>query len=105
MGCAIGLSLASIVELIYWMFVKPFGWPRSTCRNCLKSFKTHYPSRTVKSIANFITKSAIALYLAYAVYRLYWGFERLYINPPQPEEFRNQIVQKPKPLFDFLNVW
>ena len=105
MGCAIGLSLASIVEIAYWILIRPFGFPRSTCKNCLKNFKTHYTSLTHEWYANLMMITATALYLAYATYRLYLVFNVLYINPPQPEEVQNQIAQKPEPFFNFLKFW
>ena len=105
MSVAIGMSLTSIVEIIYWTFIKPFGFARSTCKTCLKKYKTHYPSRLHKRFSNMITKSLIALYLAYAGYRLYLVIDRIYINPPQPEEYRNQIRQKLEPFFHFLKFW
>ena len=105
MGVAIGMSLTSIVEIIYWIFIKPFGFTRSTCKYCLKTYKTHYPSRRHKRFSNMITKSLIGLYLAYAGYRLYLVLNYIYINPPQPEEYRNQIRQKPEPFFHFWKFW
>ena len=68
------MSLTSIVELAYWLFIKPFGLPHSKCRNCLNNFRTHYPSRTHKRIARLIMKYAIVVFLVFIGSRIYIVF-------------------------------
>ena len=88
-GCAIGFSITAFIEILYWIFIKPFGLPQEKCsdKNCTKH---HYPSRTHKYITRLVQGSATIALLFFICFRFY-GVCFLYLNPPIPEETRNQI--------------
>ena len=77
------------MEIIYWLFIKPFGFPQDKCsiKTCTKH---HYPSATHFFITKFVQGSAIAVLLIFTVFRFYLVIDRL-LNPPIPEEARNQM--------------
>ena len=103
MGCAIGMSFVSMVEIIYWIFLKPFGFPKKECVRCNKKYQHHYNSPTHKMIFTVVqTTSYIIVYFLFAGYRMGLVINRIY-NPIQPDEIRNQIiVEKETSIFDFL---
>ena len=76
------------MEIIYWLFIKPFGFKQEPkCTNCTKH---HYPSPTHILITTFVQGSAIAALLIFTVFRFYLVIDRL-LNPPIPEDARNQM--------------
>ena len=84
-----GFSITAAMEIIYWLFIKPFGLTQvPRCTNCTKH---HYPSPTHKFITTFVEGSAIAAVLLFSGFQIYLVFDRTLFNPPIPEETRNQI--------------
>ena len=79
------------MEIVYWLFIKPFGLPKNKC-----SFKTctqhHYPSSTEKRITTLIQGTGISAFLIFAGWRSYLVAYR-YLNLPIPDENRNQIPE------------
>ena len=89
-GVAIGFSITAAIEVAYWIFIKPFGLPKNTCTKCTKH---HYPSPTSKRITTCVQKSGVAALLIFTGFRFYLVFDRLFFNPPRPEDVRDQIYQ------------
>ena len=104
MGCAVGFSLMSIIEIIYWLFVKPFGLHRTNCKNCLERCRTHYPSFAHRRISLRLETTALAIFFIYAGCRFCLVYDRIYYNPPRPEETRNQIQPK-EGYFNLFDFW
>jgi hypothetical protein len=88
-GCAIGFSITAAMEIVYWVFIKPFGLPQTNCTNCTKH---HYPSPAHKWISRFLRSSAIAALLIFSGYRFFLVFSGLFFYTPNVEETRNQIL-------------
>ena len=76
------------MEIIYWLFIKPFGFKQEP--QCTKCTNHHYPSPTYMFITTFVQGSAIAALVIFTVFRFYLVIDRL-LNPPIPEEARNQM--------------
>ena len=89
-GVAIGFSLTSAVELVYWMFIKPFGLEKQ--EQCSKCTKHHYMSIFSRHITRFGQGITTTYFLAYFWYRFYLVAFRYYY-PLIPEENRNQIIK------------
>ena len=90
------------IEIVYWIFIKPFGLPQEICsfETCTKH---HYPSPTHKRITTFVQGSSFAAILMYSGFRFYL-VAYSYLNPPIPEESRNQITSTFERNFT-LNFW
>ena len=88
-GVAIGFSITAAMEIVYWLFIKPFGLPKEK-RTC-SCTKHHYPSPTSNRITKCVQRSSITAFLIFTGFRFYLVFDRLFFNPPMPVEPRNQI--------------
>ena len=84
------MSIVSVVEILYWIVVKPFGLAKKTCNNCTHH---HYPSPTHKWITRYIHRLAPAALFIFTGYRFYL-VGNLLVNPPRPEETKNQITDR-----------
>ena len=83
-----GFSITAAIEIIYWLFIKPFGFKQEPqCTGCTKH---HYPSPTPMFITTFVQGSVIAALIIFTVFRFYLVADRL-IYTPIPEEPRNQM--------------
>ena len=101
-GCAIGMSITSVVEMVYWIFIKQFvPNPKQECESCKEKGKHHYNSPTIKKIVSLTQFISIAIVLIFACYRFYLVFCKAY-NPPQAEEIRNQVTKTKSYFFGFL---
>ena len=84
-GVAIGFSLTAGVEIVYWLLIKV---KEEQCKGCTRH---HYPTHTSKRMTTCIQKSCIAAFLIFTGWRFYLVFDRVFFNPPRPEEVKNQI--------------
>ena len=89
-GVAIGFSLTAAVELVYWIFIKPFGLVKQ--EQCSKCTKHHYGSLLSKHITRIGQGLTTTVLIAYFWYRLYL-VAVTYYYPPIPEENRNKIIK------------
>ena len=85
--------MTASIEIVYWIFVKPFGFPKDPC-----SFETctqhHYPSPTHKRIFGLgknVCTSALVIFIGWRFYLV----GHRYLNLPIPDENRNQIPEGP----------
>ena len=77
------------MEIVYWLFIKPFGLVKEDqCKGCTKH---HYDSPTHERITKGVQKSGFMALIIFTGFRFYLVFDRLFFNIPIPEEFRNQI--------------
>ena len=90
-GIAIGFSLTSAVEVVYWIFIKPFGLVKE--EQCTKCTLHHYPTPISKRLTTGVQKSCIAAFLIFTGFRFYLVFDRLFFNPPIPEDNRDKIYK------------
>ena len=98
--------MTASIEIVYWIFVKPFGFPKDPC-----SFETctqhHYPSPTHKRIFGLgknVCTSALVIFIGWRFYLV----GHRYLNLPIPDEKRNQIPEGPSAIDDVLitfNFW
>ena len=88
-GCAIGFSITSSMEIVYWIIVKPFGLKQKQCQyeTCTQH---HYPSPTAKRITTLGQGAITTALLIFTGFRFYLVTHR-YLNLPIPDENRNQI--------------
>ena len=79
------------MEILYWLFVKPFGLQMKECpdETCTQH---HYPSPTAKRITTLGQRTITSALLIFIGWRLYLVAYR-YLNLPIPEENRNQIPE------------
>ena len=84
-----GFSLTAGVEIVYWLFIKPFGLQREDqCKHCTKH---HYPSVNSQRITKCVEGASIVSFLIFTGFRFYLVVYRL-LNRPIPEEKYNQIT-------------
>ena len=88
-GVAIGFSITAAVEVVYWLLIKPFGLVKE--EQCKGFTSQDYPTHTSKRMTTCIQKSCIAAFLIFTGWRFYLVFDRVFFNPPRPEEVKNQI--------------
>ena len=84
------------MEILYWLFVKPFGLQMKECpyETCTQH---HYPSPTAKRITTLGQGVAIAALMIFTGWRFYLVAHRnLYL--PIPDETKNQIPEGPSAL-------
>ena len=86
-----GFSITAAIEIVYWLFIKPFGLPKENRTCCCTEH--HYPSATSNRITKCVQRSTTAAVLIFTGFRFYLVFDRLFFNPPMPEDFRDQIYQ------------
>ena len=89
-GCAIGMSITSVVEILYWIFLKPFGFEKQECEKCKEKFIHHYDSHISKKIVQWVQIITMIIFLVYTVNCFYNLFDLMF-NPPRPSEGRNQL--------------
>ncbi len=100
-GFAIGISITAVVEIIYWIVLKPFGFEKQDCKRCKEKAIHHYDSCISKKIITWVQIISMIIFLVYTVNCFYVLAYKAY-NPPQLEEYHNQ-VKKPESYFlDFL---
>ena len=96
------MSITSVVEIVYWIFIKQFvPNPEQKCWSCKDKGKHHYNSPTIKKIVSLTQYISIAILFIFVCYRFYDLFWKAY-NPPQAEEIRNQVTKTKSYFFDFL---
>ena len=96
------MSITSVVEMVYWIFIKQFV-PNlvQECKSCKEKGKHHYNSVTIKKIVSLTQYISIAILLIFACYRFYRLAVKAY-NPPQLEELHNQVKKSDSYFFHFL---
>ena len=88
-GVAIGFSITAAIEIVYWVFIKPLGFPREDqCKYCTKH---HYTSVTKRWITKCVQFCSIMAFLIFSGFRFYLVAYR-YLNLPIPDEKKNQIT-------------
>ena len=95
------MSITSVVEIIYWIVLKPFGFDKQECEKCKKKAIHHYDSLISKKIVSWTQLISIAILLIFTCYSFYDLFYKAY-NPPQAEDLRNQLQKPESYFFDFL---
>ena len=95
------MSLTAAVEVLYWIFLKPFGFEKQECEKCKEKFIHHYDSHISKKIVQWVQIISFAMFLIFASYEFYLLADKAY-NPPQAEELRNQVTETKSSIFDFL---
>ena len=96
------MSIVSVVEMVYWIFIKQFvPDPVQECKSCKEKGKHHYKSLTIKKIVSLTQYISIAILLIFACYRFYLLADKAY-NPPQLEELHNQLKKPESYFLDFL---
>ena len=96
------MSITSVVEIVYWIFIKQFvPNPEQKCWSCKDKGKHHYNSPTIKKIVSLTQYISIAILLIFACYRFYRLAVKAY-NPPQLEEYHNQLKKPESYFLDFL---
>ena len=81
-GYAIGMSIMSVVEMVYWIVIKKFvSNPKQKCKSCKEKGKHPYDSRTIKKIVSLTQFISIAILQIYACYSFYLLCYKAY-NPP-----------------------
>ena len=83
-----GFSITSAVEILYWMFIKPFGLPMKD--KCTRCYVHHYPSNNSKRITRIGQGFTTTVLIVYFWYRMYL-VAVTYYHPPIPEENRNKL--------------
>ena len=88
--------MTASIEIVYWIFVKPFGFPKDPC-----SFETctqhHYPSSIAKRITTLGQGASVLILMIFTGWRFYLVAHRnLYL--PIPDEAKNQIPEGPSAL-------
>ena len=101
-GCAIGFSITAAAEIVYWIFIKPLGLKREEqCKGC--GTHHHYDKTSHQRITRLVQGSSVSGLVILSLWRFYlvaYG----YINPPIPDEARNQITSKYERYLT-LNFW
>ena len=100
-GCAIGMSITAAVEILYWIVLKPFGFEKQECEKCKGKAIHHYDSLISKKIVTWVQIISIIIFLVYTVNCFYFLAYKAY-NPPQLEEYHNQVKKPESYFFDFL---
>ena len=82
-----GFSITAAIEILYWLFIKPFGFKQEPQCNCTYH---HYPTPTHKFITIFVQGSGWTAFFMFTGFRFYLVIDAI-LNPPIPEEVRNQM--------------
>ena len=70
-GVAIGMSLTAVVEVLYWIVLKPFGFEKKECERCKEKGKHHYNSCISKKIVTWVQIISIGIFIFFACYKFY----------------------------------
>ena len=91
----------SVVEMVYWIVLKPFGFEKQECERCKEKGKHHYNSCISKKIVTWVQIISIGIFIFFACYKFYDLAVKAY-NPPQLEELHNQLKKPESYFLDFL---
>ena len=101
-GCALGFSITAAAEIVYWMFIKPFGLKKKKqCKAC--GTYHHYDKNSHHRITRLVQGSTALALVIFSQWRFYLVAYR-YLNRPIPDENRNQITSNYTTYF-MLNFW